>query len=453
MKRTLHTDPTLEEYGITPGPGPGAGGGWRPDAQPYVYAGGRNAPAVSGTRKRKTPVILIGVLAVLAVLAVWALGRKNGPDSGEQADAVQAAVSAPVVTETPSGTDAAVPEAPAGSDVTEETAGSDLDRILERGTLIVGVTDYPPFTYVDDRGEWTGFDADLARAAAELTGVEVEFSEIDFDRFLTMLDEKSIDCFWSGIASTEEREEYASFTEPYLADGELAYSVACRRDSDLTGCLNAAIRDLYADGTVGKIAAAYDMEAMLIGGGQSPEPEEQNGTSAAAASERAAEVRLETAYEGSEESGTVTGYAVDGSQLWQVRTGSYEAAQLSRFCDLGIHNDMYYYVEDGNVVTLDLSDGSGIWTNTDFYSTPAAEGYTFRDDGVLYITGYYGPDLCVIDKDGNTVYMQENMQEGFECPVRIVLDAEEGQIGYEFVDGQPSGGTVRFRLDDYSVIG
>ena len=62
-----------------------------------------------------------------------------------------------------------------------ESTGSDLEYVKDKGTLVVGVTDFEPMDYKDDNGEWVGFYADMAKAFAESIGVEAEFVEIDWD--------------------------------------------------------------------------------------------------------------------------------------------------------------------------------------------------------------------------------------------------------------------------------
>lgn len=87
---------------------------------------------------------------------------------------------------------------------TTDTAESDLDYVKEKGTLVVGITDFEPMDYKDDNGEWIGFDADMAKAFAESLGVEVEFVEIDWDNKIMELDGKTIDCVWNGMTLTDE---------------------------------------------------------------------------------------------------------------------------------------------------------------------------------------------------------------------------------------------------------
>jgi polar amino acid transport system substrate-binding protein len=86
-----------------------------------------------------------------------------------------------------------------------ETEGeSDLAYIQEKGTLVVGITNFDPMDYPDENGEWIGFDADMAKAFAESLGVEVEFIEIDWDNKIMELDAKTIDCVWNGMTLTDE---------------------------------------------------------------------------------------------------------------------------------------------------------------------------------------------------------------------------------------------------------
>ena len=87
---------------------------------------------------------------------------------------------------------------------TAAAADSDLAYIQDKGTLIVGITDFAPMDYKDDSGEWIGFDADTAKAFAESLGVTAEFVEIDWDNKILELDSKTIDCVWNGMTLTAE---------------------------------------------------------------------------------------------------------------------------------------------------------------------------------------------------------------------------------------------------------
>lgn len=95
-----------------------------------------------------------------------------------------------------------------GSDAKDEgsteAAQTDMEYVKEKGTLVVGITDFAPMDYKDDAGEWIGFDADMAKGFAESLGVDVEFVEIDWDNKVLELDGKSVDCIWNGMTLTDE---------------------------------------------------------------------------------------------------------------------------------------------------------------------------------------------------------------------------------------------------------
>ena len=132
------------------------------------------------------------LLAALMVLSMAACASKTA-DTTPAADAAQ--TDAPADTTEPADTaDAAEPAA-------EET---DLAYIQNKGTLVIGITDFEPMDYKDADGNWIGFDADMAKAFAESLGVTAEFVEIDWDNKILELDSKTIDCVWNGMTLTAE---------------------------------------------------------------------------------------------------------------------------------------------------------------------------------------------------------------------------------------------------------
>lgn len=74
----------------------------------------------------------------------------------------------------------------------------------KKDTLVVGITDFAPMDYKNDKGEWIGFDADMAKKFGEYLGQEVEFVEIDWDNKIMELDAGTIDCVWNGMTLTPE---------------------------------------------------------------------------------------------------------------------------------------------------------------------------------------------------------------------------------------------------------
>ena len=75
--------------------------------------------------------------------------------------------------------------------------------------------DFPPYSYIGDDGETTGFDVELAQAVCELNGWEYEGVPINWDAKDAELNSGSIDCIWSGFTKSPDREAKFAWSEPY----------------------------------------------------------------------------------------------------------------------------------------------------------------------------------------------------------------------------------------------
>ena len=113
------------------------------------------------------------------------------------------------------------PKADDAAEATEAAAESDMDYVVGKGTLVVGVTDFAPMDYLDADGEWIGFDADMAKAFAQSLGVSVEFVEIDWDNKVLELDGKTIDCVWNGMTLTDDVKAAMGTTVPYCNNSQV----------------------------------------------------------------------------------------------------------------------------------------------------------------------------------------------------------------------------------------
>ena len=107
---------------------------------------------------------------------------------------------------------------------------SDKQYVLDKGVLVVGITDFAPMDYKDENGEWIGFDADLARAFAAELGVEVEFVEIDWDNKILELDAKAVDCIWNGMTLTDAVKAAMETANPYMNNAQVVVVPADKAD-------------------------------------------------------------------------------------------------------------------------------------------------------------------------------------------------------------------------------
>lgn len=110
----------------------------------------------------------------------------------------------------------------------DKTANSDLQYIKEKGTLIVGITDYAPMDYKEN-GEWTGFDAEFAKAVCDKLGVKCEFFELaDWDNKINELNAKTIDVVWNGMTITEDLKKGMDISNPYVVNAQV---VVCKKEN------------------------------------------------------------------------------------------------------------------------------------------------------------------------------------------------------------------------------
>lgn len=89
------------------------------------------------------------------------------------------------------------------------------------GKLVVGFdAEYPPYGYMDDNGEYTGFDLELAQAVCDLEGWELVKTPIDWNSKDMELNSGSIDCIWNGFTMTGREEEY-TWSVPYVDNSQV----------------------------------------------------------------------------------------------------------------------------------------------------------------------------------------------------------------------------------------
>ncbi len=152
---------------------------------------------------KKLLALLLASAMVVSFAACGNDGAGNSADNSDTKDAVE--------------TEAAKP----GDSASATTDDSDLAYIQDKGTLVVGITDFEPMDYRGDNDEWIGFDADMATAFAKSLGVDVEFVEIVWDDKIMELDGKTIDCVWNGMTLTDEVTSAMDCSDAYCKNAQI----------------------------------------------------------------------------------------------------------------------------------------------------------------------------------------------------------------------------------------
>lgn len=128
---------------------------------------------------------------------------------------------------------------------TEEKAGNyrTLDEIKESGVINIGVfSDKSPFGYVDENGEYQGYDVYLAERLGEDLGVEINYVSTEAASRIEYLQTGKVDIILANFTVTEERAEEVDFALPYM---NVALGVVSHDDNVVT-----SLDDLTADDEV-----------------------------------------------------------------------------------------------------------------------------------------------------------------------------------------------------------
>lgn len=101
-----------------------------------------------------------------------------------------------------------------------ENSSDSLENTEDR-IVYVGIdAAFPPFGYLED-GNIAGFDYDIMSEIAKLTGIKVEFNQMQFSGLLPALQTKKIDAIIAGMTVTEERKQFVNFSKTYYVSSQV----------------------------------------------------------------------------------------------------------------------------------------------------------------------------------------------------------------------------------------
>lgn len=129
----------------------------------------------------------------------------------------------------------------AGVNVKTFAAENLLNKIKERGTLLVGLEGtYPPFSFQDEKGKLTGFEVEFAEQLAQHMGVKASLKPTKWDGMLASLDAKRIDVVINQVTISDERKKKYDFSTPYTVSGIQALTMKANastitKPADLAG--------------------------------------------------------------------------------------------------------------------------------------------------------------------------------------------------------------------------
>lgn len=142
---------------------------------------------------------------------------------------------------------------------------SDFDRIKAKGTLVVGVTVYPPMDYIDEEsGEWVGFDAEVAEKMAAEWGVTAQFVIIKWNNKVTELNSGNIDVIWNGMTASEDLGKEIDFSVSYAENRQVAVIKQSNQATINSVETVKASTIAVEKGSAGDIVATETLEAATV---------------------------------------------------------------------------------------------------------------------------------------------------------------------------------------------
>lgn len=127
--------------------------------------------------------------------------------------------------------------ATASTSAATSASAADGDTSADITTLTVGFDQaYPPYGFVGDDGQFTGFDLDLAAEVCKRNNWEVKDEPIEWDAKDTLLNSGAITCIWNGFTMEGRKNDY-TFSAPYMLNGQV---VVVKKDSGINSLADLA---------------------------------------------------------------------------------------------------------------------------------------------------------------------------------------------------------------------
>lgn len=150
--------------------------------------------------------------------------------------------------------------------------------------------------------------------------------------------------------------------------------------------------------------------------------------------------------------GHIQGLNRQNKVVWEYKTQKHPLTEADTITEIGNYNDNYYFNDSGTIIVLRIKDGKLQWKNNDVGGMNVENASIFDDEGNLYVSGFYGPDLTVIDKKGKTIKRVKSFNSKYYWPYQLELDGDKLYITYDGCEDDsvqtPCKGTIN--LKDYS---
>ena len=140
----------------------------------------------------------------------------------------------------------------------DNNTNTDGDATATR-TFVMGIdAEYPPFSYLGEDGQYTGFDVEVCKAVCDLLGWDLQVFGVNWDQKLVQLDAKECDCVWSGMTILDSMKEAGYvISAPYYDNTQV---IMVKEGGDIKSSADLA-------GKVVAVQLGTSGEALLADGG------------------------------------------------------------------------------------------------------------------------------------------------------------------------------------------
>lgn len=115
----------------------------------------------------------------------------------------------------------------------------DLAKVKAQGEIRMAMSgQYPPFNFVDDKNQLTGFDVEIGQAVAKRIGIKATPLSTAWDGIIAGLLANKYELICGSMAITEERLQSIDFSDPYYRSGAQLFvkkGSAIKSAADLKG--------------------------------------------------------------------------------------------------------------------------------------------------------------------------------------------------------------------------
>ena len=143
-----------------------------------------------------------------------------------------------------------------GSSSSGKTGSSSVEG---RTSFIMGIDpEYPPFSYLGDDGNYTGFDVEVCQAVCDYLGWELTIFGVNWDEKLVQLDSFECDCVWSGMTILDSMKEAGYvISAPYYDNTQV---LVVKEDSGFASSADLAGKQVAVQlGTSGEVLLNGDL--------------------------------------------------------------------------------------------------------------------------------------------------------------------------------------------------